>query len=102
MNLLHTLLTTTITYNDAYKEAFTNLGLSLADGLKYLGAGLAVLTGFGSGIGQGIAASKAAEAVGRQPEAAGEIRTMMLIGQGVAESTGIYGLVIAILLIFVA
>ncbi|QVK17784.1 ATP synthase F0 subunit C [Mycoplasmatota bacterium] len=67
----------------------------------YLGAGIAMVAGLGPGIGQGLAASKACEAVGRQPEAAGPIRSMMLVGQGVAESTGIYALIIAIILIFV-
>ncbi len=68
----------------------------------YLGAGIAMIAGLGPGIGQGIAASKACEAVGRQPEAAGTIRTMMLLGQAVAETTGLYALVIALILIFVA
>lgn len=66
-----------------------------------IGAGLAVMTGIGSGIGQGYAAGKAAEAVGNQPEASGEITRTMLLGAAVAESTGIYGLVIAIILLFV-
>lgn len=68
----------------------------------YLGAGIAMVAGLGPGIGQGIAASKACEAVGRQPEAAGPIRTMMLLGQAVAETTGLYALVVALILIFVA
>ena len=65
-----------------------------------IGAGLAVITGIGAGIGQGFAAGKAAEAVGNQPEAKGDITQTMLLGCAVAESTGIYGLVIAIILIF--
>lgn len=69
-------------------------------GLGALGAGIAVVAGFGTGIGQGYAAGKAAEAVGRQPEAVGSIRTVMLLGQAVAETTGIYALVTAILLMF--
>jgi F-type H+-transporting ATPase subunit c len=67
-------------------------------GMAYIGAGIAVLTGFGTAIGQGIAASKAVEAVGRQPEAAGKITSTMLIGQAVAETTGLYGLIIAFIL----
>ena len=66
-----------------------------------IGAGLAMIAGIGPGIGQGYAAGKAAEAVGRQPEAQGDIMKTMLVGCAVAESTGIYGLVIAIILIFV-
>ena len=65
-----------------------------------IGAGLAVITGIGAGIGQGFAAGKAAEAVGNQPEAKGDIISTMLLGAAVAESTGIYGLVIAIILLF--
>ena len=65
-----------------------------------IGAGLAVITGIGAGIGQGFAAGKAAEAVGNQQEAKGDITQTMLLGAAVAESTGIYGLVIAIILLF--
>lgn len=66
-----------------------------------IGAGLAMIAGIGPGVGQGYAAGKAAEAVGRQPEAQGDILKTMLVGCAVAESTGIYGLVVAIILLFV-
>lgn len=65
-----------------------------------IGAGIAVATGIGAGIGQGFAAGKGAEAVGNQPEAQGDIIKTMLLGAAVAESSAIYGLVIAIILIF--
>lgn len=65
-----------------------------------IGAGLAMIAGIGPGIGQGFAAGKAAEAVGRQPEAKSEITSTMLFGCAVAESTGIYGLVVAMILLF--
>jgi F-type H+-transporting ATPase subunit c len=65
-----------------------------------LGAGFAMIAGIGPGIGQGYAAGKAVESVARQPEARGNIITTMLLGQAVSESTGIYSLVIAIVLIF--
>ena len=65
-----------------------------------IGAGLAVMTGIGAGIGQGFAAGKAAEAVANQPEAKGDITQTMLLGAAVAESSAIYGLVIAIILLF--
>ena len=65
-----------------------------------IGAGLAMIAGIGPGIGQGYAAGKGAEAVGRQPEAKGDITTTMLLGCAVAESTGIYGLVVALILLF--
>ena len=69
-------------------------------GMACLGAGLAMIAGLGPGIGQGIAASKGAEAVGRNPEAEGKIRSMMVLGIAMAETTGIYALIIALLLIF--
>jgi F-type H+-transporting ATPase subunit c len=71
-----------------------------AQGMAFLGAGIAVLTGIGPGIGQGYAAGKAVEALGRQPEAESSIRTLMITGQAVAETTGLYGLIVAIILIF--
>lgn len=70
-------------------------------GCSAVGAGLALIAGIGPGIGQGYAAGKACEAVGRQPEAKGDIIQTMLLGQAVAETTGIYGLVIGIILLFV-
>ena len=66
-----------------------------------IGAGLAVIAGIGPGIGQGIAAGHAAAAVGRNPGAKGDIMSTMLLGQAVAETTGLYGLLIAMLLLFV-
>lgn len=67
----------------------------------FLGAGIAMIAGVGPGIGEGYVGGKAVEAVARQPEAKGDIYTTMLLGDAVAESTGIYSLVIAIILIFV-
>ena len=65
-----------------------------------LGAGIAMIAGLGPGIGQGIAASRGAEAVGRNPDAQSKIQSTMVLGIALAETTGIYSLVIAILLIF--
>ncbi|WP_437130923.1 ATP synthase F0 subunit C [Peptostreptococcus russellii] len=76
-----------------------SLGIAIAG--SAIGAGIAVATGFGAGIGQGYAAGKGAEAVGNQPEAKSDIVSTMILGQAVTESSAIYGLVIAILLIFV-
>ncbi len=67
-----------------------------------LGAGVAMIAGIGPGIGEGNAVAKACEAIGRQPECKGEVTTTMLMGCAVAETTGLYALVIAILLIFLA
>ena len=67
--------------------------------LVAIGAAVAVLTGAGAGIGIGLATSKAVEAIARQPEADGKIRSTLLIGSALAEATAIYGFVIAILVI---
>ena len=67
-----------------------------------LGAGMAMIAGIGPGIGEGNAVARACEAIGRQPECRGTVTTTMLMGCAVAETTGLYALVIAILLIFVA
>ena len=67
-----------------------------------IGAGLAMIAGIGPGIGEGYAVGKACEAIGRQPECKGSVTSTMLMGCAVAETTGLYALVIAILLIFVA
>ena len=56
----------------------------------------------GPGIGEGNAVSKACEAIGRQPESKGAVTSTMIMGCAIAETTGIYALVISILLIFVA
>ena len=76
----------------------TNEGLILA--CSAIGAGLAMIAGVGPGIGQGIAAGQGAAAVGRNPGAKGDITTTMLLGQAVAETTGLYGLAVAIILLF--
>ncbi len=62
-----------------------------------MAAAIAVLTGIGAGIGIGIATGKAVEGVSRQPEAKGDILTLLLLGGALAEATAIYGLVIAFL-----
>ena len=70
-------------------------------GCSAIGAGLAVIAGIGPGIGQGIAAGHGASAVGRNPGAKSDVTSTMLLGQAVAETTGLYGLVVALLLLFV-
>ena len=73
--------------------------ISTGVGLACIGAGIAVFTGFGSGIGEGNVAAHAMDAIGRNPEAAKEIRSNMILGIALAETTGIYGLLIAILIL---
>ena len=69
------------------------------EGLIAIGAGIAVFTGLGAGIGMGIATSKAAEAVARQPEASGKINGILILGLAITESTAIYGFAAALMLI---
>lgn len=82
------------------KEVVQANGQALILAASAIGAGLAMIAGIGPGIGQGYAAGKGAEGVGRQPEAQGDIVRTMLLGAAVAETTGIYGLVVAIILLF--
>lgn len=70
-------------------------------GCSAIGAGLAMIAGVGPGIGQGNAAGQGCAAVGRNPGARSEITSTMLLGQAVAETTGLYGLVVAMILMFV-
>ena len=67
-----------------------------------IGAGCALIAGIGPGIGEGNAVAKALEAIGRQPESKGSVTSTMIMGCAIAETTGLYGLVVGILLIFVA
>ena len=76
-------------------------GTDLILACSAIGSGLAGSAGIGPGIGQGIAAGYAASAVGRNPGAKGDIMSTMLLGQAVAETTGLYGLLVAMLLMFV-
>jgi len=77
-------------------------GVDLIKAAAFLGAGIAMGIGaIGPGVGEGFAAGKACEAIGRKPEEAGLLTRTMLVGQAVSESTGIYSLVIALLLLFV-
>ena len=78
------------------------LAIGIILGCCALGAGMAMIAGIGPGIGEGNAVAKACEAIGRQPECKGDATTTMLMGCAIAETTGLYALVIAILLIFLA
>ena len=70
--------------------------------LALLAAGIAM--GFGAvgpGIGEGFVAGKACEAIGKRPDEQALITKTMIIGQAISETTGIYALVVALILIFV-
>ena len=79
------------------------LAIGIILGCCALGAGICMGIGaIGPGVGEGHAVANACEAIGRQPECKGAVTSTMIMGCAVAETTGIYSLVIAILLIFVA
>ncbi|MBQ8536098.1 MAG: ATP synthase F0 subunit C [Clostridia bacterium] len=79
------------------------LAVGIILGCCALGAGICTGIGaIGPGVGEGNAVARACEAIGRQPEAKGAVTSTMVMGCAIAESTGIYSLVISILLIFVA
>jgi len=74
-------------------------GAEIVKAAGYIGAGLAMgLGAIGPGVGEGMVAAKAC---GRTPKEAGLLTRTMLVGQAVSESTGIYSLVVALLLLFV-
>jgi len=69
---------------------------------RLLAAGVCMgLGAIGPGIGEGIVAGKAIEAMGRNPEMSGKLFTNMLIGMAVTETTGIYALLITFIILFV-
>lgn len=77
-------------------------GQSVIKAGALIGAGICMGFGaIGPGVGEGFAAGKACEAIGRAPEHAGLLTRTMLIGQAVSESTGIYSLVVALLILFI-
>jgi F-type H+-transporting ATPase subunit c len=77
-------------------------GADLIKMARYIGAGIAIGVGaIGPGLGIGLAVRGAMEALGRNPEAEGSIRTTMIIGAALAEAVAIYALVIAIMILFV-
>lgn len=73
-----------------------------AEAAKYMGAGLAIALGvLGPGIGIGILGAGAMAAIGRNPEAAGQITTNMILAIAFAEALGIYALIVSVILLFV-
>ena len=67
-----------------------------------IGSGLALIAGIGPGIGEGNAVARACEAIGRQPECKSDVTSTLILGVALAETTGIYGFVTGLLLIFFA
>ena len=76
------------------------LAKAIVAGLSALGAGCGMSGGIGPGIGEGYAVGKAIESMARQPEMRGTLTTTMFMGCAIAETTCIYSLIIALILIF--
>ena len=77
------------------------LAQAIAIAGKALGAGLCMGIGaIGPGVGEGNAVGKALEGMARQPETAGTLRSTMIMGCAIAETTGIYSLLIAFMILF--
>ena len=72
-------------------------GQEFIQAMSAIGAGIAMI----AGVGPGVAAGHGAAAVGRNPGAKSDITSTMLLGQAVAETTGLYGFAVAIILMFV-
>ena len=70
-------------------------------GLIAIAAAIAVCAGAFTGIGEGLVAAKAVEAIGRNPEAEGKVRTTMILGIALTETVAIYGLLVSLILLFV-
>ena len=67
-----------------------------------IGAGLCMGIGaIGPALGEGNAVGKALEGMARQPEMANTLRTNIILGCAITESTGIYSLVVALVLLFI-
>ena len=74
--------------------------LAFVVGMAQIAAAIALLNGLLTTIGQGNIAATAIESMARQPEARGNITSTMFIGLAMAETSGIYGILIAIILLF--
>ena len=77
------------------------LASAIAIAGKAIGAGICMGIGaIGPGVGEGTAVAHALDGMARQPDATGTLRTNMILGCAIAETTGIYSLIIAFLILF--
>jgi len=75
---------------------------AIVDAAKYLAAGICMgLGAIGPGVGEGIIGAHALDAMARQPEMANSLLRTMVIADAIAETTGIYSLLVALVLLFV-
>jgi len=78
------------------------MGPEFVQAFKYLAAGLCMgLGAWGPAIGEGLIGSKAIESMARQPEMANTLLRTMIIADAIDETTGIYSLIVAIMILFV-
>lgn len=75
-------------------------GLAIIIAAAQIGAAIALFNGAFTTFGQARVAAQAIESMARQPEAADDIRSTMFIGLALSETSGIYGLLIAIIMLF--
>ncbi|MCA9989018.1 MAG: ATP synthase F0 subunit C [Anaerolineales bacterium] len=76
--------------------------VALAEGLKLVGAGLAMTGAIGAGAGIGIVVGGAVQGIARNPDASGTIQANMILGIAFAEAVAIYALVVALIILFAA
>ena len=72
-----------------------------ATGMKLLAAAIAILAGAGNAIGEGLVCARTVEGIARNPEAYKNLRTTMILGCALVETTGIYALLVSLLILFV-
>lgn len=74
--------------------------LAITIGIVHIAAAIALLNGLLTTFGQAKIVAQAIESMARQPEAADSIRSVMFVGVALSETSGIYGLLIAIIMLF--
>ena len=78
-----------------------NILASDTTGMVYIGIGLMAIGMAASGIGEGLVCAKTVESMGRNPDMYGKLRTAMILGCALTETTAIYSLLVALLLLFI-
>lgn len=79
-----------------------SIAYSIIQACCAIGAGAAMIAGIGPGIGEGNAVGGACDAIQRRPSVSGNVTMTMLMGCAISETCGLFALVVAILLMFVA
>jgi F-type H+-transporting ATPase subunit c len=82
-------------------EITAEVATILAGAIKLIGAGISMVGAMGSGLGVGMATYGGVQGISRNPDAAGDIQTNMILGIVFAEAIAIYCLVVSMLIIFV-